>query len=168
MTKTPQLKFHDVVRKGRLDHDSAQYILKHPECLAGMPKAGTQGTHRLFARQQAMNLAICTHVMKMGLTLKMAAMVVAFCQKSIRRLKSPTDRQERQYASDFDDPWILTIVEGRYFRLWRNKLAKDSHLTSEDDFFDVFTKQTEVLGVSGLTETKLNLTKLESFIWGPN
>lgn len=165
MTVSETIKFTDVIKRAQIDRSSAQHALKHPEHLLGMPEAGTQGVHRMFSLEQAMALAICVHMLKIGVPLARAGQIVEFCRKRIKRFAAPADRKSRPYRSEILDPWKLTVLDQRYVRLWREQLARESDRNDKDEFVNIVTGEVDVV-LDGSIETTLNLTKLESHLAG--
>ena len=158
-----ELKFNEVVKRARLDGQTAQYVLKHPADLSGMPTAGSQGAHRKFTHHQALRLAICTHLVKAGIPLRRAGKVAIFCEDRLKRLsgiRPPYQRNQRlYYGPEAMHPWILRIIDGRYVRLWCEKLDRD--FNNDEEYFDLVDETIESGVVMLLTKFEFDLTTLE-------
>ncbi len=119
-----RLKFSKVVKRARLDVSTAQYALKHPEYLKGMPKAGSQGSHREFSLQQAVRLAICTHMTMAGVPLKHAGKIVDFCEHQIRCDQPELFGRRVTYRRiDFSE-WAVEVLDATMVRVWSEGLRK--------------------------------------------
>lgn len=157
------MKFGDLVRSARLQPKTAQYVLRTKGGLTGMPKAGTQGSHRDFSLRQAFQLALCTRLVMAGIAIPKAAKVVGYCEKLVPRMGPTKSKNGLLYSSSPSDPWLLRILEDRYCQLWRDRYGEENDNASDVDYFDLATEKTgytEVDDCIGLFQW--NLTGLES------
>lgn len=152
-------KFRDVVDRADLDQQTAQYVLKHPEFLSGMPEGGTQGVHRRFSTAQAVRLAICTYLVKQGVPLSLAGDVVGYCERRVRQLGPNNPPKDRQYYSAISDPWLLEIVDCKFARLWREAVG---HLWDEEAYYVILDgSETTYPRTVHFTRAEINLTHIE-------
>lgn len=157
------MKFGDLVQSARLQPKTAQYVLRTKGGLTGMPKAGTQGSHRDFSLRQAFQLALCTRLVMAGIAIPKAAKVVTYCEKLIPRMGPTKSKNGLLYSSSQSDPWLLRILEDRYCQLWRDRYGEENDLSSETDHFDLSTGKTVSMDLDehiGLFQW--NLTSLEA------
>lgn len=111
-----ELRFRGVIQRGRLDPDRAQYVLKHLPL--AMPKAGSQGRHRVFTIRQAVRLAIATHLVGGGVPVKMVGRLVLFCERIVRertrhKAKTKTSREFSLYDAPDGEHWFVEVRDGR-------------------------------------------------------
>ncbi len=111
-----ELKFSEIVARARLDSQTAQYVLKHPLDLTGMPEAGSQGRHRVFSLPQAVRLALCTQLVKAGIALRVAGKVVDCCEKETVEKRGSRKRGLRRYQTRRGYEWVLWILDGEFMR----------------------------------------------------
>lgn len=128
-----ELKFADIVARAGIDRWTGQYCLKHPEHLAGMPRAGVQGAHRRFTVEQALKLVICVELVKAGLALEQAGLAVKHCTETYRNWPEsafPGGTKPPLYRGAPGNPWLVEVVNRQYVRLVRRKQSPtDQHLT---------------------------------------
>jgi hypothetical protein len=155
-------RFSEVVKRARLDRETAQYALKHPEWLADMPAAGSQGVHREFTWRQATRLAICTHLVAAGISLKKAGQILPYIERRIQRITGRKSPSEALYPFYRQDPWLLKITDGRYVYLRaESNPAFPEYL--ENDSFDLEKgMETENCDSVYFTAIEINLSLLES------
>lgn len=114
------LKLNQIIRRGSLRVATAQYALKNPQLLKGMPKAGSQGLHREFTVQQATRLAICCHLVMGGVPLAKAGPFMDVAEKRVRTLLKLKGKEPIDYTVQSDTmPWVLEVLDGKFFRIWR-------------------------------------------------
>ena len=125
------LKIADIVERTSIDRWTAQYVLKHPDALPGMPKAGSQGVHRVFSIEQALRLAICTELVKGGLALEAAGKAVVNCEKRFRDWGKGENRKKQMFKGSINNPWIIEVLDHEYVLLRKSGKLKrsDYHLT---------------------------------------
>ena len=118
------LKLRDVVGRGLLDYDKAAYCLKHPQHLTGMPRAGSQGHHRVFSPEQALRLAVFSHVFARGHSMQEAAFVVACCRKQLLKIKERVKHGGRRRPGDKNEDQMLWIVDEKFVGVDRRGLDR--------------------------------------------
>ncbi|KKN17462.1 hypothetical protein LCGC14_0965700 [marine sediment metagenome] len=116
------MKLRDVVERGLLHYDTAAYCLKHPQYLTGMPRAGSQGHHRVFSPEQAFTLAVFTHVFTRGHSMQEAAFVIAYCRKQLRKTDEHSKRDGRCHREDMNEDRMLWIVDEKFVGVDRRAL----------------------------------------------
>lgn len=159
------VKFGALVERCALKPKTAQYVLRTSGALSGMPKAGRQGSHRDFTLRQAVQLAICTHLVEGGVALSNAAKIVRYCESEATKHRRANRSEQRIYASKTLDPWFLIVDDGRYCRLWREQLRRDNNLVDEDDYFNIVTGKRHAASPLKLTRYQVNVTELEYRLW---
>jgi len=168
------LKFNDIVTRAELNGSTAAYALKHPEHLAGMPEAGSQGRHREFSVRQAVRLSICVHLVMAGVSLTLAGKAAALCDKrrkelgsgrpvrrgASRRAPTPTKEERESYLREpNEDPWILRLQDGHWMRVWRDDYR--GGFAGHGEFVDIRTGEWESMPGDRFTVFELNLSMLE-------
>lgn len=160
-----ELKFSDILKRGRLDESTAQYALKSEE-LKKMPKAGRQGLHRKFSVSQAVRLSVCTHLTMLGVPLRKAAKVVRFCEYQVRATNVDHFDRPLSYERSYNVPWILEIYDGRFVRVWCGDL--DDDYPARWTYLDLKNGRTVKMkhAPDALVSVEFDLTKLERMITG--
>jgi len=161
------LKFGEIVKRARLDADRTHYILKR---LAGMPKAGSQGVHRIFTLRQALRLAICTHLISAGATLSRANSLVAYCEKRAREVDSQHEISQKgfQYLAPGGLHWFLDILDGRFAKCWRSPLSDMSgqpiriEFATREFYFDIENDNIVNQIEDPIMVQRIDLTSLET------
>jgi len=167
------LKFRDVVVRGGLDAQTAQYVLKQPKLLPGMPKAGSQGRHRVFDPHQAVMLALSTHLVAAGIPLGVGVRVVRHCLDTITHAMPPAVAA----PGALEENWVLEILDGRYARCalvaierGKARLPPFAFLTAvpeeSGEFTDIKTGKRCLAPPTHLQRYTLNLSELERRILG--
>lgn len=153
-----ELKFRDIVTRTALHAQTAQYVLKHPDALTGMPTAGTQGAHRRFTLKQAVRLATCTHLVSSGVALLRAGEVVDFIERRVRMLSKKTEQGIHLYDSQLKTPWLLKVADSNWFTVWN---ADAQHRFAEKaDWFAIDEHQTPTVeeAIVAIARVEINLT----------
>jgi hypothetical protein len=150
--------FQRIIERARLDPNTAQYVLRDPEILSGMPSSGGR---RKFNLRQAVQLAVCTYLVKVNVPLARAAKITLWCeQKATKYAKAKAGRRKGLYVAEATDPWTLRVVDHRRVRLWRDKLIKDSDLFDPDEYHDIEGEEVDGPAI-GLMLVEINLSELE-------
>jgi len=158
-----ELKLRRIVEVAKLDAHTAQYVLKHPEYLDGMPVAGTQGAHRLFTPPQAVRLAICTHLVMCGVVLAQAGPVVDWVEKRVRMLSQLSRKDDRLYRGDAKGDWLLEIVDSSWVTVWKNGIRH--RFAEEGEYFNIQNLdewEFDTDDPMACSRTILNLTSIET------
>ena len=185
-----ELKFRDVIQRGRLDADRTQYALKHLPL--AMPEAGSQGRHRVFTVRQAVQLAIATNLVGGGIPVKLVGPVVSYCERTVR--KARTSQKARTKASSamllYDardgEHWFLEIRDGRWALCWQQVKEKQEVQEKQQEqhevpqpkgfripfataraYFEIQAGQTAVKSPAPLMRQLLDLTDLEAAMARP-
>lgn len=168
-----ELKFAEVVERAGVDAQTAQYALKHPAHLPGMPEAGSQGCHRTFTLRQAMQLAICTLLMKAGVPLRDAGALVRHCEEQAAR--SARGQKGLVYEAKQDQFWHLDILDARYAICWQGPRVGPHELLAGileqkplkgRTFVDLQTNGTCTHVPTPVMHHRIHLTEVESRIAG--
>lgn len=156
------IRFGRLVETCGLKPKTAQYVLRTPGALNGMPQSGRQGSHREFSLRQAVQLAICTLLVEGGVELTTSARIVRYCENQIKKLNRFSRADGRAYFSNVTDPWLLCVDDRQYCKLWREQIRRgDAWADKDDDYFNVLSGKHEPASPLRMTRYEINLTQLE-------
>jgi hypothetical protein len=154
------LKLADIVTAARLKRWTAAYALKHPESLWGMPKAGSQGVHRLFNPKQALRLAVFTLVLDHGFDLVGAKKVTTFVEKRIESIETAFRERHHNYKGNRNSPRCLWIYDGSFMSVDCENLRD-----TPEQWWHLIDGGSPVAPPSRpLTKTEINLSELTRLI----
>ena len=179
-----ELKFRDVIQRGRLDPDRAQYVLKHFPL--AMPEAGSQGRHRVFTVPQAVQLAIATHLVGGGIPVKLVGPMVSYCERTVRKARTSQKARTREssaillYDARDGEHWFLEIRDGRWALCWQQVQEKQEKqekgprakgiripFSTARVYFEIRGDQTAVKSPVPLIRQLVDLTELEAAMARP-
>ena len=160
-----KIKLNDIIKKNRLKLSTAQYVLKNPELLPGLPATGSQGRHREFSIQQALRLGTCCHLVMLGLPLRRAAKVLKFIEHQIRTTQPKNFGRRLTYMrGDFTEPWTVELFDCRFVRVWYGDL--DGEYPARYLYLDLETGKTSKFRFEPdrLIYSEINLTEIEAVL----
>lgn len=146
------LLLKDVVTRAKIDRNTARYVLQTFRKLK-LP-AAEQGQHRRFNTDEAVRLALCARLIRLGLSREHAEETVDWCE---RRWRQAARRVEQDAAFLFDahvaNPWrICLVIDGsttyvqiRPDRDARHRADKFRLAFEPDEFFHVPTWEKALL-----------------------
>jgi hypothetical protein len=113
-------KYGTIVDRCRLKETTARYAAANG--LGGrIPEGGKQGRHREFSLEEAMWLALNTHLIMGGASLSQAMWMAVETFNSVRRDVPLINHAFSFYGTTTpNEPWIVEIIEHSWFRCFRN------------------------------------------------
>lgn len=111
-------KLREIIERARLADSTAQYILKHPDVLTGMPEGGKQGVHRVFKLDQAFRFALCCQLVQAGVPLRNATKIVQSCFDAERKHSGTRQKASSLFrVANWNKRWTGLVADGRFFQL---------------------------------------------------
>lgn len=165
------LKLKLIVEVAKLDLWTTQYVLKKSTLIGGLPEGGSQGKHRLFTIEQAVRLAVHTHLVMGGVILEPAVEAVKYCNQIVKQFTA--NRAVSYQLVNPEHRWLISVVDSRYVNIWSEHLrskakllregtGKQLTLDIEQEYYDTKTGEVDFDNEVPLTRFTLDATMLEN------